>query len=113
MDRIRKQLDAGRVKWVVAALKRHRRFEAVAACIRTCEANTDRMRCDLCRRHELPVGSGIVESACQRIIGSRLKGAGRRWSKTDANAVLATGCCLENRRWPDFPDWRDCSAAAA
>ena len=113
MDWIRKQLDAGRVDWVVAALKRHRRFEAVAACIRYCEANMDRMRYDLCRRRGLPVGSGIVESACKRIVGSRLKGAGRRWSKAGANAVLATGCCLENRRWPDFLDWRACRLAAA
>ena len=113
MDWIRKQLDAGRVDRAVAALKRHRRLEAVAACIRYCEANMDRMRCDLCRRRGLPVGSGIVESACKRIVGSRLKGAGRRWSKAGANAVLATGCCLENRRWPDFLEWRACRLAAA
>ena len=113
MDWIRKQLDAGRAERVVAALKRHRRFEAVAACIRYYEANMDRMRYDLYRRRGLPVGSGIVESACKRIVGSRLKGAGRRWSKAGANAVLAIRCCLENRRWPDFLDWRACRLAAA
>ena len=59
MDRIRKQLDAGRVKRVIAALKRYRRFEAVAACIRAYEANKDRMRCDLYRKRNLPVGTGI------------------------------------------------------
>ena len=69
MERIRKQLDAGRVDRAVAALKPHRdRSEAVADCIRTCEANRDRMRYDLCRKRGLPVGSGIV--------GNRLKGAG-------------------------------------
>ena len=113
MDWIRKQLDAGRAERVVAALKRYRRFEAVEACIRYCEANMDRMRYDLYRRRELPVGSGIVESVCKRIVGSRLKGAGRRWSKAGANAVLAIGRCLENRRWPDFLEWRACSAPAA
>ena len=96
-----------------AALKRHRRFEAVSACIRTCEANMDRMRCDLYRRRELPVGSGIVESACKRIVGSRLKRAGCHWSTAGANAVLAIGRCLENRRWPDFLEWRAGSAPAA
>ena len=40
------------------------------------------------------------ESACKRIVGSWLKGSGRRWSKAGANAVLAAGCCLENRRLP-------------
>ena len=114
MDWIRKQLYAGRVDLAVADLKPHRdRSEAVADCIRTCEANRDRMRCDPCRKRGLPVGAGIVESACNCIVGSRLKGAGRRWSKTGANAVLAIGRCLENRRWPDFLDWRACRAAAA
>ena len=71
------------------------------------------MRCGLCRTRGLPVGSGIVESACKRIVGSRLKGAGRCWSKAVANAVLATGCCLENMRWPDFLEWRACRLAVA
>ena len=51
--------------------------------------------------------------ACKQIVGSRFKGAGRRWSKIGANAVLAIKCCFRNNRWPDFLDWRDCSAAAA
>ncbi len=77
MERIRKQLDAGRVDRAAAALKPHRdRSEAVADSIRTCEANRDRMRYDLCRTRRLPVGSGIVESACNCIVGNRLKGAG-------------------------------------
>ena len=53
------------------------------------------------------------ESACKRIVGSRLKGAGRCWSKAGANAVLATGCCLENMRWPGFLEWRACRLAVA
>ena len=114
MGWIRKQLDAGRVDRAVAALKRCRdRSEAVAACIRYYEANRDRMRYDLYRKRGLPVGSGFVESACKRIVGSRLKGAGRHWSKAGANAVLAVKCCFENNRWPDFLDWRACRAAAA
>ena len=114
MERIRKQLDAGRVDLAVADLKPYRdRSEAVADCIRTYEANRDRMRYDLCRKRGLPVGAGFVESACKRIVGSRLKGAGHHWSKAGANAVLAIKCCFENRRWPDFLDWRACSAAAA
>ena len=113
MERIRKQLDAGRVDRVIADLKPYRRLEAVAACIRYYEANRDRMRYDLYRKRGLPVGSGFVESACKRIVGSRLKGAGRHWSKAGANAVLAVKCCFENNRWPDFLDWRACRAAAA
>ena len=74
MDWIRKQLYAGRVDRAAAALKPRRgRSKAVAVCIRTCEANRDRMRCDLCRKRGLPVGSGIVESACKRIGGGGFK----------------------------------------
>ena len=65
MGWIRKQLDAGRVDRVIAALKPYRRFEAVAACIRYFKANRDRMRYDLYRKRGLPVGSGFVESALE------------------------------------------------
>ena len=114
MERIRKQLDAGQVDRVIADLKPHRdRHEAVAACIRYYETNRDRMHYDLCRARGLPVGSGIVESACKQIVADRFKGAGRHWSKAGANGLLAIRCCLENMRWPDFLEWRPCRAEAA
>ena len=71
------------------------------------------MRCDLCRKCGLLVGSGGVESACKRIVENRFKKAGCCWSKTGASALLADGWCLENMRWPDFLEWRACRAAAA
>ena len=71
------------------------------------------MRCDLCRKRGLPVGSGFVESACNCIVGNRVKQSGCRWSKAGANAVLAIRCCFENMRWPDFLHCRACRAAAA
>ena len=33
------------------------------------------------------IGSGVVESACKRVVGQRLKGGGMRWSEAGANAV--------------------------
>ena len=56
---------------------------------------------------------GGVGSACKQIGGGRFKGAGPYWSKIGANALLAVKCCFRNNRWPDFLDWRACSAAAA
>ena len=44
--------------------------------------------------------------------GSQLKRAGSGWSKAGANALLAVKCCFKNNRWPDFLDWRVCSATA-
>ena len=108
-----KRSETRRVDDVIADLKPHRRLEAVAACIRTYGTSRDRMRCDLCRKRGLPVGAGVVESACKQIVGSRFKGAGRRWSKAGADALLAVKCRFRNNRWPDFLDWKACSAAAA
>ena len=80
MGWIRKQLDAGRVKRVIAALKPYSdRSEAVAVCIRTCEVNKDRVRYELYRKPDLPVGASIVESVFNCIVGNRLKGSGRYW----------------------------------
>ena len=76
------------------------------------EVNADRMRCDLCRERELPASSGVMESACKQIVGSRFKRSGCRWSKAGANALLAVKCCLKNNRWPDFLERRACRVAA-
>ena len=71
MDWIREQLNAGQVTQVIAILEPHRRrSEAVAACIRTYKANAGRMQCDLYRTRGLPVGSGVVESACKKMDAS-------------------------------------------
>ena len=94
---------AGQGAQVIAALKlRRHQPEAVAVCIDYCEVNADRMRCDLCRKRGLPVGAGVVESACKHIVGNRFKESGCSWSKAGTNALLAFGCCLENMRWPDL-----------
>ena len=105
MKTVKNQLKAGQVDDVIADLEPYRRLEAVATCIRY----YDRMGCDLCRKHRLPVGSGVVESACKQIVGSRCKGAEHHWPKAGANALLAVKCCLKNNRWPDFLE----AAAAA
>ena len=65
MERIKAQLNDGRVDLAVAGLKPHRhRDEAVEACVRYMAANKGRMRYDVYRKRGLPVGSGVVESAC-------------------------------------------------
>ena len=88
MKTIKDQLKAGRVDEPVADLKPHLRFEAVATCIRTYETNKDPMRCGLWGRG-LPIDSGVVESACKKIVGSRFKRAGHHGSKAGADALLA------------------------
>ena len=81
---------------VIADPESHRdRDEAVAACIDCFEANKDRMRYNRSRIRGFPVGTGVVESVCTQIIGSRFKRSGCRWSKAANNALLAVKCCIE------------------
>ena len=93
MKTIKDQLNAGQVDEVIADLKPHcRQSEKVMTCIGYREANKNRMRCYFCRKRGLPIGSGVVESACKQIVGK---------------------CCFMDNRWPDFLDWRACLAAVA
>ena len=55
------------------------------------EADRDRMRHDLCRKRGLPVGSGVVESACKQIVGSRFKRATAPCSPPIAASQTAVG----------------------
>jgi hypothetical protein len=37
----------------------------------------------------LPVGTGVVESACGSVVKHRMEGEGKRWSLKGAEAILA------------------------
>ena len=50
----------------------------------------------------LPVGSGVVESACGAVVADRLKRGGMRWTVAGANAMLALRCWILDRRLHDF-----------
>lgn len=47
------------------------------------------MRYDTYRQMELQIGSGSIESACKRVIGSRCKQAGMQWSSTRLTALAS------------------------
>jgi hypothetical protein len=46
-----------------------------------------------------PVGSGTVESGCKVVVQARMTGAGMRWSRAGAQAMLALRCLLLSERW--------------
>ena len=50
------------------------------------------------------IGSGPVESACKRVVGQRLKGAGMRWSADGANGVCQLRALFlsESSLWAAF-----------
>ena len=63
------------------------------------ETNQERMHYAEYRAAGYPIGSGTVESTCKRLIGARIKGAGMRWSKLGAQAVLTLRAELLSGRW--------------
>ena len=92
MERIRTQLNSGRVDLPIADPEPHcGRDKAVAARVGCFEANRDRMRRDLLRERGLPVGSGVVESACKQIVGSRFKRVPASCSPSNAASRGAAG----------------------
>jgi hypothetical protein len=56
--------------------------------------NKNKMRYGLFRAVGLFIGSGVVESACKTIVEIRLNGPGMRWSKKNADIVIALRCAI-------------------
>ena len=51
----------------------------------------------------LPIASGIVESGCNSVVCQRTKGAGKRWRRLGAQAILNLRCLrLSPSRWKAF-----------
>ena len=57
-------------------------------------ANATRLRYGAFRAQDLPVGSGVVEGACQSVLHTRLKRPGARWSATGAEAMVRARALL-------------------
>jgi hypothetical protein len=66
------------------------------------EKNSARMHYPEFRRQHLFVGTGVMESGCKTVIGSRLKQSGMFWTVRGANAILALRCCFLSARFEDY-----------
>lgn len=66
--------------------------------------NRERMRYDEYRRQGLFIGSGTVESACNRLIGARFKQSGMRWGQVGAQQVVQVRAAVlsDRDRWEGF-----------
>jgi len=47
------------------------------------------------------VDSGPIESSCKNVVQTRMKGAGMRWSRPGASAMLELRCALLSDHWED------------
>jgi hypothetical protein len=61
--------------------------ESYHTTVRYVENHLPRMDYPYYRAQGWQIGSGPVESACKRVVGQRLKGAGMRWGEEGAEAV--------------------------
>ena len=54
------------------------------------------------KRHQdlnLPIGSGVTESACRSVIGLRMKRPGQRWGMDGGKAILAFRALAKSQRF--------------
>ena len=56
--------------------------------------NKHRMRYASFAANGYHIGSGLVESACKTVVGTRLKGSGMRWGRPGAQAMLSLRAAL-------------------
>ena len=107
----RKELDAGNVEKVVAAMKllspkTDEEKEEIEKQISYFEKNKKRMRYKEFREQGLFIGSGVIEAGCKNVIGQRLKQSGMHWTVKGANNIIALRCCLFSNRWEDYWEYR-------
>jgi hypothetical protein len=78
--------------------------ECYQATVRYVENHLHRMDYPTYRAKGWQIGSGPVESACKRVVGQRLKGAGMRWGEEGAEAVCRLRALFlsENGPWEAF-----------
>lgn len=94
----------GQVEKVMASLRELAAQPAGSAAqeqIHYFEVNQERMRYSEFRAQGYPIGSGVVESACKRVVGARLKQSGMCWSQAGAQAVLALRTAKLSNRWDE------------
>lgn len=55
----------------------------------------------------------MIEAGCKHVIRTRLKGAGRHWTMTGANRIIALRCSILSGRFQDFWERRSEARKAA
>ena len=106
------ELKAGKIDLVLAALAAHANIEEARQCQDYIQTNRDRMRYGEFHAAGLCTSTGVVESACKRAIGIRLKRGGMFWTVSGANAIIALRCCRLSGRFEDFWERRSSQTAA-
>jgi len=104
VHKIAEDLRAGKVKAVIARLKRLQPKtpelrESLQGLIHYYSENAGRMRYAEYLRLGYGIGSGAVESAHKQVVHARFRQAGMRWSEAGARHLLALRLLLLNNDW--------------
>ena len=77
---------------------KHPRSKVISSVLGYLRSNRHRMQYAQWRAQDLPIGSGVVESACKMLVTQRMKNSGMRWGETGGQAILtARSWCLSDR----------------
>lgn len=97
------ELDEGHLRAVVHALRSHvgQRKEAREG-IQYIWKNRRRMRYPKFHQQGFCTSTGVVESGCKLVVGTRLKRSGMHWTVRGANAAIALRCSKLSGRFQDF-----------
>lgn len=113
-ERRYQELDEGRWKNLLAALRRHApRSKLARDCVQYLRHNRQRLRYPEFEAQGLCTSSGVLEAACKGVIGTRLKRGGMHWTVRGANAIIALRCCKLSGRFEDFWEQRSQRRKAA
>ena len=97
------ELDEGHLKSLVHALRSHiGQHKQARECIQYIWRNRRRMRYPQFEKQGFCTSTGVVESGCKVVVGTRLKRAGMHWTVKGANAIIALRCSKLSGRFQDF-----------
>lgn len=97
------ELDQGRLQSLVHALHDHvDQCPRARECIHYIWKNRRRMRYPKFHEQGFCTSTGVVESGCKVVVGTRLKRSGMRWSIRGANAIIALRCSKLSGRFESF-----------
>ena len=78
---------------------RYPRRQAIHKAVAYFREHRHRMRYGVLRAQNLPIGSGVVEAACQTLVSQRLKRAGMRWRPAGGQAILTFRALCQSDRF--------------
>src|SRR5437588_4819269 len=97
------ELDEGHLKSLVHTLRSHiGQHKEARECIQYIWRNRRHMRYTQFEHQGFCTSTGVVESGCKIVVGTRLKRAGMHWTVKGANAIIALRCSKLSGRFQDF-----------